>query len=303
MVLWWAFSASSAQAGELVLWHAYRGGESDAIEQAAAAWGREHDVDVTVVALPFGAFDSKIETAVPRGNGPDLFIAPHANLGKWVPMGVVQPWTAPLDAHRPVTAEAVTLDGQAWGVPLAFKSLVLLYDPEQIDHPPRTTDELVAMARARTSGDAYGLAYPATEPYFQAPWVHAFGGTTLGPDGRAHLDDQAHVDALTFARRLALDEGIAPKQPTVELVTRLYREGRSPSSSTGRGSSPRSTGRSPPPRCRSCPTPGAPPSRSSRSTPRSWRSTATTPRAPAPSPPGSQAPTGRASDATWAARP
>src|SRR5688500_12286162 len=121
--------AIDADAGELVLWHSYRGEEKAALEEAASTWGRAHDTTVPSVSLPFGAFDSKLETAVPRGNGPDLFVAAHGNLGKWTGMGLVEPWTEPLDTHRPTTVEAVTVGGRTWGVPLAFKSIVLLYDP------------------------------------------------------------------------------------------------------------------------------------------------------------------------------
>ena len=44
-----------------------------------------------LVALPFGAFDSKLETAIPRGNGPDLFIAAHDRLGHWAASGLLEP--------------------------------------------------------------------------------------------------------------------------------------------------------------------------------------------------------------------
>lgn len=225
----WAVAMASAgdhRARDLVVWHAYRGEEREAIERAADAWGAAEGVNVETVALPFGAFDGKIETAVPRGNGPDLFVAAHGNLGKWAPMGIVEPWTEPVVGHRPAAARAVDYDGRTWGVPLAFKSVVLLYDPTRIATPPTTTDALIAAAHELTGDGTFGLAYPATEAYFLAPWVHAFGGATLDADGRAHLDSDAHVDALRFAKRLAVDEGIAPLQPTVELVTRLYDEGK-----------------------------------------------------------------------------
>ena len=135
--------SGEAHAADLVVWHAYRGDEARAIEAAAEAWGGSAEVEVQVVAIPFGAFDAKVETAIPRGNGPDLFISGHGNIGKWRSMDLLQPWTDPLDDHRPATVEAVFSGGQAWGVPLAFKSVVLLYDPTVIDEVPTTTDELI----------------------------------------------------------------------------------------------------------------------------------------------------------------
>ena len=72
-----------SQATELTLWHTWRGAEAEALTQLSEAWGAQNDVQVRLIALPFGAFDSKLETAVPRGNGPDLFLAGHGALGKW----------------------------------------------------------------------------------------------------------------------------------------------------------------------------------------------------------------------------
>ncbi|HHO49996.1 MAG TPA: extracellular solute-binding protein, partial [Deltaproteobacteria bacterium] len=195
---------------------------------ATTVWGEEHQTPVRVLSVPFGAFDAKIETAIPRGNGPDLFLAGHANLGKWISMGLLAP-VAPsaLQGHRRATVEAVRARGQAWGIPLAFKSVVLLYDPELVERVPETTDALIAEAKRLTGGGRFGLAYQAAEPYFHGVWQHAFGALALPPGGGgARLDTPEHAAALAFSRRIAVDEGIAPQQPTAELITRLYQQGR-----------------------------------------------------------------------------
>lgn len=221
-----ALMLGAALGAEVTLWHAYRGEEAEAVEAVARAWGEANGHVVEAVAVPFGAFDSKLETAVPRGNGPDVFLAGHASLGKWTDMGLIEPWTEPLDGHLPATVSAVTVGEQAWGVPLAFKSIVLLYDPEVVTEVPTTTDALIAMAHELTGDGRYGLAYQAAEPYFHGAWVHGYGGTLIDADGQAQLDTEAQVRALGLARRLAEDEGIAPKQPTAELIGRLYSEGK-----------------------------------------------------------------------------
>ena len=116
----WFHAATSASAAELVVWHAYRGEEAAAVEAVAQAWTARTGEPVEMVALPFGGFDAKVETAIPRGNGPDVFLAAHGNLGKWVAMGLVEPWDGPLDDYLPATVGAMRLDAQAWGVPIAF---------------------------------------------------------------------------------------------------------------------------------------------------------------------------------------
>ncbi len=218
--------ATPARAEEIVLWHAWRDAEQDALEQAARTWSSETGHSVSLVAVPFGAFGSKLETAIPRGNGPDLFIAAHDNLGKWTSMGVVDEPPGIGSGHIPATVQALTWEGTTWGWPLAYKSVLLLYDPVKIGTPPATTDELVAMARQHTGDGHYGLAYQGSEPYFHAGWMHGYGAAAYDADGQVHLDSRQHAAALGFAKRLAVDEGVMPRQPTAELMTRLYNDGR-----------------------------------------------------------------------------
>ena len=67
---------ATASASEVTVWHSYSGAEQAALEQVADDWESTHPDDrVSLVALPFGGFDTKVDTAIPRGNGPDLFIA------------------------------------------------------------------------------------------------------------------------------------------------------------------------------------------------------------------------------------
>ena len=65
----------------IVLWHAYRGREQDAIERLARAYSETHGVRIDLLALPFEAYVSKLESAVPHAHGPDAFIEAHERIG------------------------------------------------------------------------------------------------------------------------------------------------------------------------------------------------------------------------------
>lgn len=210
---------------EITVWHAYRGAEQAALESVGRAYTAQTGQPVRFVELPFGAFTSKVETAIPRGNGPDLFVASHDNLGKWTAMGLIEPLPrAPL-GHLPVTVEAVTLGGTVWGEPLAYKSVLLLYDPARVPVPPATTDALIAEARRLRDDHGYGLAWEASEPYFHGPLMHAFGAHAIEADGSFRLDSPEQAAAFAFSRRLAVDEGLAPAQPNGALIGQLYDQG------------------------------------------------------------------------------
>ncbi|TVQ91898.1 MAG: extracellular solute-binding protein [Deltaproteobacteria bacterium] len=212
-----------AHAADLTVWHAYRGAEEAALREAVDRFAEGRGHRVRLVSVSFGVYDSKLETAIPRGNGPDLFIAAQGNLGKWRRMGLLVPAGDVSGEHRDPAIEALTEGGELWGQPLAFKSLMLIYDPEVIDTPPRTTDELLALSAALTEDGRYGLVYEAGTPFYHAPWMHGFGGAAIDEMGEPTLDTRAQVDALTFAAELA---ALMPTAPSADRVSSLYTEGR-----------------------------------------------------------------------------
>jgi arabinogalactan oligomer / maltooligosaccharide transport system permease protein len=212
-----------SRAAEVVVWHAYTGAEEVALQRAARAFEADSPHRVRPVWVSFGAFDSKLETAVPRGNGPDLFLSAQGNLGKWAAMGLLEPLPEAPVGHRAPAVRALTHQGQVYGQPLSFKSALLLYDPSVVPTPPPTTDALLAAVDALTHDGRYGLVYEVATPYFHAPWMHGFGGAALDARGAPALDTPAQVAALDFARALGAR---MPLQPTGEKVSRLYDEGR-----------------------------------------------------------------------------
>src|SRR3989441_12641899 len=79
-----AFSAGQeARAQELVIWHGYRGEERAALEQVVADYTRRKaggGPKARLLAIPSDAFLDKITAAVPRGQGPAVFIGPQDRL-------------------------------------------------------------------------------------------------------------------------------------------------------------------------------------------------------------------------------
>ena len=76
---------------ELTLWHAYRGEERQALEDLLEQYDQDHpELRVVPLSLPYESFFTKLESAAPRGNGPDLFIAAHERVGSWAESGLVR---------------------------------------------------------------------------------------------------------------------------------------------------------------------------------------------------------------------
>jgi arabinogalactan oligomer/maltooligosaccharide transport system permease protein len=224
---------ATAWADEILVWHSQDGQELAALTEAARAFEQQSHHTVRLNFQPFESFESKVETSIPYGNGPDLMISGHDHIGRWAGLGLLEKvassdWFPPgSPSPLPAAVEALTWQESTWGWPLAYKSVVLFYDPKVIPVPPKTTDALIALARAHTGNGSFGLAYQNSEPYFHAAWLHGFGGAAY-VDGKAALDTPEQIAALTFAKRLAIDDALLPLNPTGERVGQLYRDGRTP---------------------------------------------------------------------------
>src|SRR5207302_8796935 len=73
-VLFALLFATSAWAAPLKLWHAYRGGEEQAIGQLAKQFTQNTGVEVELLAVPYDPFASELTSAIPHDAGPDVFI-------------------------------------------------------------------------------------------------------------------------------------------------------------------------------------------------------------------------------------
>jgi arabinogalactan oligomer/maltooligosaccharide transport system substrate-binding protein len=181
---------------EVVLWHAYRGLEKEALGQAVDAWHEaQEEVRVRLQAVPYDPFVDKIGITVPRGQGPDLFIFAHNMIGSWVDKEILEPLGDHIEPARlrdfvTESVQALVYRQNLYGLPLALKSLVLFHNTALLPKVPDDMAALVTRLQEVMSDHkgVYGLAYEAGLLYFHAPWMHAFGGSVFGPDGAPSLD-------------------------------------------------------------------------------------------------------------------
>lgn len=215
----------------LVLWHAYNGAERDALAASAARWNTDHpERQVELVAVPYGAFADKITSAIPGGNGPDLFIYPQDRVGDWADAGVVEPIEFYVDDARAdrfddAALAAMAYKGSLYGLPLAVKSLALYYRTDLVATPPKTTDDLIALAPAMRARDGFALAYANADLYGHAPWLFGFGGAVMTDAGELQIATPEAASAMTFARDLVAKH-VAPDHAEGPLVATLFNEGK-----------------------------------------------------------------------------
>ncbi len=220
---------------DLVVWHAYRGGEKAAFEKVVEAFNQSpaaKGYKVTPLAVPYDAFADKITAAVPRGKGPDVFIYAQDRLGGWIAAGnTVEPLDFFLDdatkgRFLPTTLQAMTYQGTIYGLPLNYKVVTMIYNTALVSTPPKTTGEMIKLAKSLTNAASghFGLAYSYADFYYHAALMNGFGGGVF--DGRKPtMDTPANVKSLETLNAW-IKQGFMPAEPSTALITSLFNEGK-----------------------------------------------------------------------------
>lgn len=232
-VLW--SGATAAAATNLVVWHAYRGAEKSAFEKAVAMYNESTGgaVRVKPLAVPFDAYADKITAAVPRGRGPDVFIFAQDRLGGWVEGGstvesidfFLEEET--LEQLLPSMMEPMTYRGTVYGLPLNYKSIILIYNRKLVPEPPSTTTEMVRLAKSHTNAASgrFGLAYEYSNYFFHAALMNAFGGAVFDDKANPVIDQPANIEAIRLMLKWYREEGILPADPSSALIGTLFNSG------------------------------------------------------------------------------
>ncbi|MBL8346503.1 MAG: extracellular solute-binding protein [Rubrivivax sp.] len=230
--------AAAAQGGnELVIWHAYRAAEKTAFERVVENFAKSpaaKGMKVSTLAIPYDAYADKISAAVPRGKGPDVFIYAQDRLGGWIEAGkTVEPIDffvdkATRDRLLPGMIDAMTYKGGVYGLPINYKMPTLIYNKDLVKAPPKTTDEMVKLAKTltNTASGRYGLAYWYTNFYFHSALMNAFGGAVFDKDGKLILNSPATIASLNQMMTWYKKDGVLPTEPGEALIASMFNEGK-----------------------------------------------------------------------------
>ncbi|MEZ4339875.1 MAG: extracellular solute-binding protein [Sandaracinaceae bacterium] len=217
------------------VWHAYRGEEEEGLRAAAEAFmAAQPDVRILLVAQPFGAYASKLESAIPTGNGPDLFIDTHDRVASYVTSGLVvavEPADPAAFAARIAAPHraAFEIDGALRGYPLSLKAPALYVNAALVD------GEVVALEDLETlelPDGTYPLVMEAQSAYWDSGLFGAYGCGLVNDEGGWGLDTDGAVAALEQLHGL-IEAGVIPPETDGALVTRLFAGGRAATAISG----------------------------------------------------------------------
>lgn len=202
------------------LWHAYGGAEEAALQAAVDRFERQNpDVQVVLLANAFGAYASKLESAIPSGRGPDLFIDAHERLATYLERGLLSaPEGLDTSDFDPAHVAALAADDVVYGLPLSLKCAALYLNSEF------TTGEVHALSELTGAEPPDGVAplvFEAENAYYVAAFLHAHGGRMLDDEG-GYAFFGAEAERTVEQLRALLSSGAVPEEANGELVKRMF---------------------------------------------------------------------------------
>lgn len=232
-----AAGTSAQEVTRVRVWHAYQrdGQEEAALRLAARAFERANpSVRVVLAAQPFNAYASKLESAIPTGNGPDLFIDAHDRVTSYVAAHLVQrvaPASArALNAHIDSRhRDAFTVDGVLYGVPLSLKSAALYVNTRLVSGEIEALEDIEAL---RLPEGTFALAMESESAYWTSSLFAAYGCGLITEDGGWGLEGEGAERALVHLRTM-VRAGLIPEESTGDLVKRLFADGRAATAISG----------------------------------------------------------------------
>lgn len=199
---------------------------------------------ITVVVEPMGIQDTidALIRGASTGEGPDLYILPHDNMGRVVESGVA----APIDLGDKAefflqnALEAFIYDGELYGLPFAIENIGFFRNVELVPEAPATWEEVAEIGRMLVdSGEAsYAIALPDLG-YNYFPAYTAFGGYIFGRDEDGNytpdevgMDSEGMIAGAAWANDLIRD-GYASANLDWEAAHVLFESGQAPFIMTG----------------------------------------------------------------------
>lgn len=175
------------------------------------------DITVKQETFPYDAYNQKVASSVPAGQGPDVVNLFYGWLPQYVDSGFLQPLpakdfpTATIESQFVPMIKTSKIGGQYYALPISVRTLAVFYNKELFRQarvqPPRTWEDFIAAAQKIVKGApprfttlGFGIQ-PDGQDYHVVREVltRQFGGKPFSADGKqVTYDSDAGVKAMTF---------------------------------------------------------------------------------------------------------
>lgn len=210
------------------------------IQAQCDKFAEANGIKCEVVQIDFGDIRSKVVQGSQTGDVPDVFIGAHDWLGELVTNGVVTPFDlgSKASSFAPVSVQAITYDGQTYGVPYAQENIALLTNPALSPECPASLDDLMKQGKALKADKKASLPLALQigetgDAYHWYPLYSANGGYIFAQnaDGTYNPDDMGvgQAGSITAAQNLQAmaDAGLIKASVTGDIAKESYNKGES----------------------------------------------------------------------------
>lgn len=230
-----------AQDAELTLW-VYDDGRLEVLTQLGEAFEAEYGVHLNVEVVDLSEIRNAMTLGAASGEGPDMIIIPHDNLGPIVENGAaaVIELGDKADSYLPAAVDAFNYNGALYGLPLAVENIGFFRNTDLVPEAPATWAEVAEIGTELVdSGDADSAIGLPDLTYNAYPLFTAFGGYIFGRDEEGNfttedigMNNEGMVAGLTWIQE-QIDAGVVSENVDWEAAHVQFETGRSPFILTG----------------------------------------------------------------------
>ena len=225
----------------LTLW-VYDDGRLEVLQQLGEKFQEEYGIGLKVEVVDLSEIRNQLTLGAATGEGPDMVIVPHDNLGPIVENGAA----APIDLgdkaefYLPNAIDGFIYNGQLYGLPLAIENIGFFRNVDMVPEAPATWDEVAQIGTELVnSGVAQSAIGLPDLTYNSYPIFTAFGGYIFGRDdaGNFTVDDfgmnnEGMAEGLAWMKAL-VDAGVLSSNVDWEASHVQFETGESPFILTG----------------------------------------------------------------------
>ena len=209
---------SAQEAGEMsILVPGYDGGYlQEELDNGIADFQEETGATVNVISVGWDEVNSRIVQLAQAGQSPDVLLIGTRSLRQFSDEGII------VNVEDYITEEFVeprvesvfltaNIDGQQFGVPMAFSSRAFYYRSDLIDTPPADWEELLETARSLKEEypDMYTFYLPIDGPGTSIELMSFFyqnEGYILNEAGEYEVNNPANVETLEYLAQFVVED-------------------------------------------------------------------------------------------------
>lgn len=194
-------------------------------------------VELVLEQVGIGDMAEQVRIAIPAGEGPDIFIAPHDQIGSYIEGGLIAPIDLgdKVNSIVPSALTAFTYNSELYGLPYASENVAFFRNADLVPEPVETWDDVRAVCEELVdAGEIDTCTVFANTNYHIFGLNTAYGGYIFGQDADGNympqdvgLDSPGFIASGEYIQGM-VNDGLIPASADGETADALFMDGSIP---------------------------------------------------------------------------